>query len=439
MDNTVFIATDNQNEMMCLTRALGADFNVKEINSTEWSQEGAEGINVLLADYRATPRLDIKTLSAKMPVLVLTPFEDPQYAIEALQVGGNFIVKFGDYYQFLPAIVADAIDRFNELKGMRAAIDELQAKNEELKAQLLMFNGEEFESPAERVTGGQTTQRAKIIDEIAKRLKGGEINLPSLPEVNVKFQDLVNNGATYKEISELLRKDVAIASKLIAVSNSPIYRGLDENKNLDQAIFRLGVETTQKYVNIISNRSLYTVRQRKYMPFVEHLWGHSLACAYVSQAIVEICGITVEADPFILGLFHDIGKLVLLQVISEMEMKGIMEHVAKEEVLDTMEAYHNTFGAVLLKRWKYNDCYVEVANYHNNLPADGTASNDVLVVHFANLLAKGAGFLIGKKEEKGIILEQAPSALPLNINSETIGQLKKMVSVHMEEMARIFV
>lgn len=79
MDNTVFIVTDDQTEMMCLTRALGADFNVKEINSIEWSQEGAEGINVLLADYRAIPRLDIKTLSAKMPVLVLTPFEDPQY------------------------------------------------------------------------------------------------------------------------------------------------------------------------------------------------------------------------------------------------------------------------------------------------------------------------------------------------------------------------
>ena len=199
-----------------------------------------------------------------------------------------------------------------------------------------------------------TTDKLAIGKEVMRRFQKGEISLPSPSGIFRKFSRLVDEGADLQKIAELLKEDMAISFHLISVSNSPFYRGIRENKNLRDALERLGLDQTQKYVNVLSNRAVFSSASKGYQPLMEGLWEHSLACAYAAEIIAQTRGLSLSSDPFILGLMHDVGKMVLIQVIEELEMQGKLgTDVNRADVLDTLKAFHGTFGEAVLKQWKF--------------------------------------------------------------------------------------
>jgi HD-like signal output (HDOD) protein/ActR/RegA family two-component response regulator len=289
-------------------------------------------------------------------------------------------------------------------------------------------------SPAGSTAGsGEAEKRGAFIENMINRFKRGEIDLPSLPQINVKFKELVEKGATLQNISELLKQDAAISTKLISISNSSYYRGLTENKTLESAISRLGLETTKQTVNAIANRGMYTTTNKKYTQIVENLWEHSLSCAYAVQLIVEGLGLKIEEDPFTLGLLHDIGKLILIQVVGEAEKRT--QGADQDEVMEmfkSLDAYHGRTGAILLKKWGFSEKYVAVSLYHDSLDKTDTITKELQVVHFANLLVKDMGY--GGSEPLGYPLEEAESAALLKIEAPMIAEIMPKVREQMESI-----
>ena len=258
-----------------------------------------------------------------------------------------------------------------------------------------------------------SSTKSSIIEEIILRFKRGEINLPSLPQISIKFREMTIRGASLQEVGDLLKQDAAISSKLIGVANSVYYRGVVESKTLGQAISRLGLNTTRQYVEAITNRSLYTTKNKKFVEFIEKLWEHSLSCAYASQLVSEVLGLNLPDDAFTLGLLHDIGKLVLLQIFGELETKGqLKEEVDRGELFNALDTHHGKFGSALLKRWQFSSGYVQIAMYHENFEGADPIIKNLLVVHFANLLVKSMGYVLGQQTE--IDVEDAGSPASWN-------------------------
>ena len=246
---------------------------------------------------------------------------------------------------------------------------------------------------------------------------------------------MVNKGAPIQEIADLLQQDLAISSRLLSVTNSVYYRGVIENKNVSQAISRLGIRTTMQYVDVIANRSLYISKNKKFVEFIENLWEHSLSCAYASQILSEALKIQLPDDPFTMGLLHDIGRLILIQVVAELEMKGKLgNEIDKEDFFKMLDEYHGKFGAAILKKWKFSTRYHQVAMFHDDLEGADPISKGLLVVHFANLLVKSMGFDQGQSVE--IDLEKVDSFRILKLNPKVIDEVKEQVEGVMKEMRR---
>ena len=279
--------------------------------------------------------------------------------------------------------------------------------------------------------------KSNLIEEIIFRFKRGEINLPSMPHISTRFKELISKGATFEEVGALLKQDVSIAFKLISVANSTYYRGVVENKTVEQAINRLGLTTTGQYVDTISNRSLFKTGNKKFGKLIADLWEHSLACAYASQIITEILNLKLSEDAFTMGLLHDIGKLVLLQVFGEMEMKGqLRDEINRLEMFNDLDTYHGKFGAALLKRWKFSKEYLQVSVYHDNLEKADSISRNLLVVCSANLLVKSMGYSWAENPET--VLDEAESFRLLKMDSKRISETIDQVNNRMQEMAAIF-
>ena len=265
------------------------------------------------------------------------------------------------------------------------------------------------------------------VDIILQRLKAGKIKMASLPDVSLKLNEMAKKGLDFKLIGDLIRKDPAITAKIMAVSNSAYYGAASKTKTVDEAISRIGIYATKQYVDAICNRQLFVTNDHRFVKFAEDLWQHSLYCAVASQTIVGLLGLELKVDAFSIGLLHDIGKMFLLQMTAELEgKKEFHGKIDVEALFTSVEKYHNTIGAKALKQWKFSKEYVEGALFHDNFEKKDSPSQSLLVLHFANALAKTISNQ--KKDDSGPHLSELESAHILKISPETIEQIVQKVN-----------
>lgn len=407
----------------------------------DWMMPGLDGIDV------CRKIREVKTLIPPH-VIMLTSRDEKKDVVTGLEAGANdFVPKPFDKDELrarlevgrrsveLQTALVNSIkkqggDSFKEKEEMEQTIVALKKRANELEASLSAA------AKSDNQTALADTS-ANILDEIVFVFKRGEINLPSPPQIGIKFKEMMNTGANLQQIAGTLRQDVAVSSKLISISNSAFYRGVAENQTLDQAVGRLGLQTTKQYVDAITNRSLYYTKNKNLKDLVEKLWEHSLSCAYASQTVAQILKFKLAEDTFTLGLLHDIGRLVLLQAVGELQLKKKLgENIENVDLFETIDKNHGKFGAALLKKWKFSDDFIHVANFHDHLEGCEAISNSLLVVNLANLIVKTLGYSMSDVGD--IDLEGSRSARLLNVDSEVISRVKDRVKTHMEDLKEFF-
>ncbi len=289
------------------------------------------------------------------------------------------------------------------------------------------------------------SNNSPYIDDIVAAFEGKKITLPTLPRIRTKFRELTMTGAVSQRIADLLKKDVAISAELIKMSNSAYYRGLIQNNSLEQAISRIGAAATERVVTDLTGREFFSMKTEKYRILNEKIWKHSIACAYASEITAKLLKLELAADPFSLGLLHDIGKLVLLQIIADMERKGKYNGgIPTAKLIDTISALHGVFGAKLLEKWRYADSYVASASNHEERGMDKdeaqqvTLSKEILIVRFANLAAKSMGYSLGEKDYSGLAIEDSELAYDLKLNLIAITKLKERLTKEMKRAMELF-
>lgn len=301
--------------------------------------------------------------------------------------------------------------------------------------QLIVLNGKLDEDEGEQEQPQKSGK--SLLDLIIKQFKTGDITLPSLSRVYTKFNELVKKNAQLQELAELLKQDPAISSKLIGISNSAFYRSASENKTLEQAISRLGINVTKQTVDIVSQKSLYMASNEKYTMILEGLWKHSLSCAHACVLVSESLNMVPAKELFTMGLLHDIGKLFLLQVVGEIEKKWQASEVPSREELDEWLAEHHCrAGATLLKKWNFSDEFTEVVQRHHN-PGNGDVPPELLIVHIANEIVKDMGYAYTDTTGK-INLPDNEIIQKLGLTGGMIEQIQDQVNSHMEQIEGSF-
>jgi putative nucleotidyltransferase with HDIG domain len=224
-------------------------------------------------------------------------------------------------------------------------------------------------------------------------------NLPPVPHAALKLVSLLDQPAVSNtEVVQALRCDNVLTAKLLRACNSPFFGLSEPVASVDQAVFILGHQQILHIVLTIAFGSAMVVPLPGYAVEASELWRHSLVTATASEMIAnEFADLNVEAPvAFTVGLLHDIGKLVLSQVLTadlQAEIRRLIEHdklaraEAEKAVLGTD---HGEVGAALLHIWHLPDELVEaVANHHQ--PVLNPRPRLSVVTHLANCVAHLAG------------------------------------------------
>ena len=449
----VLIANKDIEEGQKLEKLLGQQFDVTAICSPAEQPDDMKDFRLVLIDSNFTESYGVDFLekalnNPHLPVLIATPPDNPKHAAEALKLGAfNYIIKTDHYYEAVDILIKEAIHKFDQFIKMNQIIIDLKQKVNELEKQ--SDPGSKVGKKPDEVTvkepakqkGGVTPEKPRgfVFDDIIARLKKGEINLPTPPQIPIKFEEMIRNRTGFHDVAKLLKQDMSISSQLISVSNSAYYQGMAKNTTVEQAITRLGLNTTRKYVEIICNRSLYSSHNKKNVEWLEKLWKHSLSCALAAQQVCEITQQNQAEEVFTMALFHDIGMLILLQIMGELDVDisdDKMSTKDRAEIFNTLSLNHCAFGAMLLKRWGFSNLHQQIALLHKNPEKADPVPNELLIVHFSNLLSKSLGYQVQKESEANI--EEALSENPLKLGPEKIAEVKQKVTEHMSNLQGIF-
>ena len=434
----VIVASVDSNEAQEIKRVLENSHEVNVVNSADMLENLMNDSEIVILDHSFYEQYGLDFLmdlftNPHPQFFMLSPPEEIDAIVKTMEIGIQYIPKVPDYQKLLSVAANNALKQIHEQEQLRHIITGLTRRVDELSS----HKGQLF--PGER----PHEAKANMLDEVVFVFKRGEIELPAIPALSLKFQEMMKKGANLREIGELLKQDMAVSSKLISVSNSAFYRGLVESKNVANAISRLGLKNTKRYVDAICNRSLYTSKNKRFLSLLQRLWEHSLACAYASQILADARNIELENDAFTMGLLHDIGRLLLLQIIADLQLKKkIGDVIDGAELTNTIDMNHGKFGAALLENWNFSESIIKVAAYHDNLKIADSINNDLLVVNFSNLMVKSMGFSPadqGDDPNDEVDLENIESAHLLKLDASIIEGLKTRVSEFMKELRILFI
>jgi len=267
--------------------------------------------------------------------------------------------------------------------------------------------------------------------EIIEQVK----DLPTVPETARKITKLLSEPETHRdELIQAIRCDNVMTAKLLRICNSAHTGMSSPVASIDQAVLLLGDNAIYRMVCTIGFGAAMGFSMPGHLAEANGLWGHSLSTGMGAEYLTgsEDYGDFQPSIAFTAGLLHDIGKLVLNQILTPKWRAEIRCHISEEGCSRVeaekivLGANHAEIGACLLRTWSLPEVIVEaVANHHS--PIIQPVVHLSAVVYLANNAAHLAGPSPGGCD--AFALRPGPSVAEL-LGLEQ-GRLEKMVaSVH---------
>jgi putative nucleotidyltransferase with HDIG domain len=192
--------------------------------------------------------------------------------------------------------------------------------------------------------------------------------------------------ASFRAIADAIERDPSIAGGVLRLVNSAGFGLRERCRGVEHAVALLGPRQVRKLAMTVGVFSLLLTSR---VPTV--LYEHGLAVAAICRRLAP----TVGADPddaFLVGLFHDIGKLLFLQVDEEGRYAAMLEGAGSDDELARTEAEHLGFdhavlGARVLEAWRIPEPVPAVARLHHDVPGALASSASVATLTLLTRLA----------------------------------------------------
>jgi putative nucleotidyltransferase with HDIG domain len=209
--------------------------------------------------------------------------------------------------------------------------------------------------------------------ELKKKLYSRVNELPTLPVVVPKLIQLMEDSKSdLKEITRVISFDPAFASKILKVANSSYYGFPKKIGELDRAVNILGFNMVKSLALSLGVVNTLSHGHSKKFFSEKGLWYHSVAVAICSREIVSsFLKLKKKEHMFVVGLLHDMGKLVFdlyftdlfEQAIYVVENKGTYSLAESERSVIGYD--HGQVGALLLERWNFpENVILPIKNHH---------------------------------------------------------------------------
>jgi len=247
--------------------------------------------------------------------------------------------------------------------------------------------------------------------------------ISSLPTIFFRINEAVEDPeCSFVEIGEIISGDPSLAARLLRIVNSSFFGFPSKIETITHAVTIVGMAE-------LNDLALATtvVNQFKGIPKdlinMQKFWLHSVATGLAAR-IIAVYRREPNADRFyLMGMLHDLGRLVLFLNLSE-QMQKVMSLYEKEGLLHDAEnqimgADHAVVGGMLLEMWKLPEMLQEAVAFHHIPNQSPRYPGAAAIVHVADIIAHsmelgtcGERYVPPLNAKAWEILDLPPSLLP---------------------------
>jgi HD-like signal output (HDOD) protein/ActR/RegA family two-component response regulator len=228
--------------------------------------------------------------------------------------------------------------------------------------------------------------------EDLRTLVGGVAGLPVKPEVYSRLTEVIADAnAETVDIARIVSSDVALASKVLHLTNSAFFGSRRNFISVEQAVAFIGVRMLRKVVLSAEVFTTFEPEDGLAGLSLDAEQRHALCCAGIARAIAKD---SEQAEyAFLAGMLHDIGKLVWATSAPGLMRELNHRRAPGQSLLPQIEegeagTLHSRVGAYLLGLWGLEHPLVEaVAHHHNPASVESSRLDLPTIVHVADALA----------------------------------------------------
>lgn len=190
---------------------------------------------------------------------------------------------------------------------------------------------------------------AKILSSVPRALT----QLPVLAEIPQRVVKTIRDpDSSINDVAQIIKEDGVLTTKVLSLSNSAFFATVREIVDLPTACSRLGMRTLGNIANAMAFANQYKSTDKNAIMLMQKLWMHSLATAHCAEIIAEKVGVDRDTA-YVSGLLHDIGKVVLIDVITT-KFVGTPKRLkeAPDLIVKAIDPIAHLVGLHVIQYWK---------------------------------------------------------------------------------------
>ena len=177
----------------------------------------------------------------------------------------------------------------------------------------------------------------------------------TLPHVAIRLTRLMaNENSSIQAFEDIIKMDPTLVLRLLRLVNSPYYGVQQRIESIARAVVFIGMKNLRNIVVTEALRDIFKEGADKDIFSRRQLWMHCAAMGVCCQMIAErIFGDNGE-NAFLCGILHDIGLIVLDQVVHDELIQVCKDYQSGEKAItdfeiDIIGVDHSTIGQTLAK------------------------------------------------------------------------------------------
>jgi HD-like signal output (HDOD) protein len=222
---------------------------------------------------------------------------------------------------------------------------------------------------------------AEFLKELSAELAGGDVRLPSFPDVAHRVQRALEDPrATPAQVARVIGIDAALAVRILRLANSaflnPSAKPITE---LQQAVNRLGHQLVRCTAVSFAMQQMNTGESVAGLrPQLQELWRKGTLVASIAYVLARETRAANPDEALIAGLMHNIGSLYIA-VRAHQHGAALGGDDAATRVLSNG---HPRIAGAILGRWKFAPSIVSAVGSQNASDVPATEAGpltDVLI------------------------------------------------------------
>ncbi|MCP5207288.1 MAG: HDOD domain-containing protein [Hahellaceae bacterium] len=219
-------------------------------------------------------------------------------------------------------------------------------------------------------------------------------SIPPFPEsVHQVLSLTASVDCAPKALVKVIEHDPILTAEVLRLVNSA-YFGLSRHvTSINHAVVYVGINTVKNVAIALSTKGALPAKNTAGLD-MRQFWEHSLTVGVLARLLAapRAAGEINEANYFVAGLLHDIGKILFAHFIPQ-EYRQVAESLADYgyDELATERAVlgtdHCQAGAMLAEKWKLPTSLVRSIRFHHDVEAADEQSPELYATAAANLAA----------------------------------------------------